>query len=545
MSRRLTYLCLAGLIVFAATLEVLSIRDKSLTQDEPWHFRYGANILNGDSSRFVDGTMPVTALNALPSKLADLTILSRYRGILGSVPTGRYVTVAFNILIALLVFSWGRCLYGEAAALLALALYVLSPNLIAHSRLITTDVYAAGMTLAVLFSLWRFTKHVSLSNGLLAAVVLGLSQVTKYICILLYPIAIILVGLRHGSALVNALSKRNLKTLRPNLRRAAGYVVLFIVINLLIINACFLFNRTFTPLDQYALRSDAFKRACASLGSLAKIPLPLPYPYLEGIDWGIYRTETGKGFGSMYLFGQLRKIGGFKGYYFFAFLFKVPLATQVLIVVALVAYIRRRRYYDFLKDEVFLLVPAIFFAIYFNFFFKLQIGIRHFLIVFPLLHLFCASLLKAGLPVSRRIKVTLAVLLCYQTISVLSYFPHYIPYFNELVWDRKQAYRILADSNIDWGQDRKYLERYLKQHPDAFVEKTEWRMKRLRERFERNHLKPQFPDSGKIIVSVNNLVGIHDPERYRWLRENYKPVDHIGYSYLIFEISPGDSLSPR
>ena len=29
--------------------------------------------------------------------------------------------------------------------------------------------------------------------------------------------------------------------------------------------------------------------------------------------------------------------------------------------------------------------------------------------------------------------------------------PH-IPYFNELLTDRKMAYHLLADSNLDWGQ---------------------------------------------------------------------------------------------
>ena len=27
-------------------------------------------------------------------------------------------------------------------------------------------------------------------------------------------------------------------------------------------------------------------------------------------------------------------------------------------------------------------------------------------------------------------------------------------------------------------------------------------------------------------------------ERYRWLRENFTPVGHIGYSYLLFRVTP-------
>ncbi|MBU1627740.1 hypothetical protein KKB18_10265 [bacterium] len=121
-------------------------------------------------------------------------------------------------------------------------------------------------------------------------------------------------------------------------------------------------------------------------------------------------------------------------------------------------------------------------------------------------------------------KTTIAALMIYLVISVLSYFPHYISYFNELVWDRKQAYKILADSNIDWGQNGWYLKQYKEKHPDAIVE-------------------PLSPKSGKIVVGVNQLVGATvDPERYRWLRENFKPANHIAYSYLVYEI-PSEALN--
>jgi hypothetical protein len=39
-------------------------------------------------------------------------------------------------------------------------------------------------------------------------------------------------------------------------------------------------------------------------------------------------------------------------------------------------------------------------------------------------------------------------------------------------------------------------------------------------------------------VAANDLVGIRDPERYRWLRENFSPVEHVGYSYLLFRVAP-------
>jgi hypothetical protein len=89
------------------------------------------------------------------------------------------------------------------------------------------------------------------------------------------------------------------------------------------------------------------------------------------------------------------------------------------------------------------------------------------------------------------------------------------------------AYRYLADSNIDWGQGEQGLDDYLAKAEESVV------------------LEPEEPVAGRIIVSVNFLVGLFDEENGRWLRENFTPVDHVGYSYLIFDISEEEILQLR
>jgi hypothetical protein len=108
-------------------------------------------------------------------------------------------------------------------------------------------------------------------------------------------------------------------------------------------------------------------------------------------------------------------------------------------------------------------------------------------------------------------------------VSVLSYYPHYIAYFNELVWDRKIAYKILADSNLDWGQSRDDLEKYQEGHPEAVY-------------------SPGEIQAGQLVVSVNDLVGVTaaGPQQYAWLRENFEPDGTIAYSYLIYNVSQND-----
>jgi hypothetical protein len=553
MSNTTRRVALIALLAFIGVFDFLSVRHNSLTYDEPMHFRYGAGILKGHSARFVDGTMPFTALNALPQLIANSEYSGVTRDTLGRVAAGRPVTILFALLLGYYLFKWTRELYGDLAGIFSLCIYAFSPTFIAHSGLITTDVYAAGMVTISTYYFWRFVNVGGWGRGALSALLLGISQLAKYSCLFLYPIFVLIVVVRYWSDLAAAVKAGARAQLGRYIVRFLKFAILFAVVSILVIDAGFLFNKPSTPLGQYKFRSESFKSMQSSLTALKSFRVPLAYPFLDGIDWGKYREETGKGFGSMYLFGKLRPVGGFKGYYFFAYLYKEPIAIHFLIVLALIFYVRNRRRYSFMRNELFLAIPVIVYGIYMNFLFKIQIGIRHYLVVFPFIYIFCGSLVSGWRGkeraepwvLGRKMRVAIAMLLAYLVISVLSYFPHYIPYFNELVWDRRQAYKILADSNIDWGQGLNYANDYVAKHPGTFLEEGLWYMKNYREKHMEEYLHPQFPDSGIIVVNVNNYVGIYHPHRYRWLRERYKPIGQVAYSYLVFRISPEDSMRMR
>ena len=199
----------------------------------------------------------------------------------------------------------------------------------------------------------------------------------------------------------------------------------------------------------------------------------------------------------------------------------MPIAAQLLFLAAIVAYLRRWRRFDFRRNEWILLCPLLFFVPYFIWIFRTQLGIRYTLMLFPLIYVFTGSLLAPPLARTRWRTAVLAVLVAYQVASVASYYPHFLPYFNELVRDRRQAYKILADSNLDWGQSTRYLDRWLKAHPEAIYHPDESR-------------------ADTLVVTANWLVGVFAPEKFRWLRENFEPDGHIAYSYLVYRISPQD-----
>jgi hypothetical protein len=288
---------------------------------------------------------------------------------------------------------------------------------------------------------------------------------------------------------------------------------------LLLINIGFLFNRSFTTFGEYQFRSDLFQQIQKATPALAKLPIPVPHPYLEGLDWVLMREQTGFGYGRIYFLGQLSENKGFPGYYFVAFVLKEPIATQIIIISALIAYILHKKYARFRQNELFLFIPMAFFALYFNFFYNAQIGIRFYLVIFPLLYVFAGSFFEGWQKYTLPQKAASYVLFGYLLVSTFSYYPNFLTYFNEIVWDRKTAYKYLADSNLDWEQGKLYLREYLTEHPQT-------------------DYAPLSIKPGTIVVSVNDLVGVTAaPAQYKWLRENFEPDDTIANEYLIYHIS--------
>jgi hypothetical protein len=512
-------------------LHITSLRHKGLTTDELLHYQYGDRVLHSSPRRTGatdSSTMPFSALHAMTSQslaiVANNSGLSVDKSWIAQIKRGRYATIALSLILAAYVFTWCYQLYGRQAALLSLSLYVFDPNFLAHGQLVTSDLAAALMTTLALYHFWQFLKLGGKGQAFLSAMTLGLSQLAKYSCVYLYPIflviALIYCSFRRAA---EATVSGPRHTVVNSLRHWSFVIALFIAVNILIINIGFRFDGFGTPLSKYTFKDALFKTLQAT-PIIANLPLPLPVPYLQGLDLCKVEEKMGQAWGNIYMAGKLRvnyhngTLRGFPGYYFYAALFKVPIATQVIFLAALFGYFWRRdkAASALRREEVFLIVPMLVYWMYFNFFFNAQIGIRHVLPVFALGMIFCGRFLAE--PESKLRNCAAVVLVSWVAASTLSYYPHFISYFNEFVLDRKLAYRRLADSNLDWRGNEWYLAEYLRRHPGTIVD-------------------PRKPQAGRIVVPVNALVGVNrDPEEYRWLREHFAPVDHIAYSFLVYDV---------
>jgi len=528
-----------GWLIICATLltgfmlmDVASLRHKGLTTDEPLHYQYGYRVLQGTPRRtgpLNASTMPFSTVNAMTS--GNLALFESMVGIpmdtswSGQMKRGRYATIAFCLLLGLYVVRWSYELYGRNGALLSLSLYVFDPNVLAHGQLVTADLPAALMTTVALYHFWQFLKLGGKRRAFFSAVTLGLSQLAKYSCIYLYPLFFAIAAIYCSTPSAGKTASINwCHHLFCGLRRWSIVVAFFAVVSIVAINLGFDFDGFGTPLSRYRVKDPFFKKLQAT-PIIGNLPLPLPVPYLQGLDLVKFEERMGEAWGNIYMAGKLRvnnhdgTLRGFPGYYFYAAFFKMPIATQIIFLLALVGYFSRRgqtQMQGLRREEIFLLVPILVYWIYFNFFFKSQVGIRHVLPVIILATIFCGRFLAS--PESKLRRYTAGFFVAWAAASTFSYYPHFISYFNEFVPDRKLAYQHLADSNLDWRGNEWYLAEYIRRHPDVIVD-------------------PRKPQAGRIVVPVNALVGVNrSPDEYKWLRDHFTPVDHIAYSYLVYDV---------
>src|SRR6185436_6824697 len=293
-----------------------------------------------------------------------------------------------------------------------------------------------------------------------------------------------------------------------HVKRGLQWGATFAIVVVALINAAYLFRGSFRSAATYQWESTAF-RAHATW----PVPIPLPRVFVQGLDYSSWLQETpdvARGYN--YVLGELNRDGRWYAFPLMVLL-KTPLAVFVLAALGLRSTAPP-------GAGALLGIPFAVVLVFFSLCVQPQLGIRYVLPAIPFLIL-AAARGAADLRSYRRVLVPL--LLLWQAGSTLSYHPHFIPYFNELIGRRVNAYRYLADSNLDWEDHGYSIAEFQRKHPEMDITIEPARGK---------------PVPGWILVGANGLVGIFEPERFRWLREGFVPVRQVAYAHLLYYIPP-------
>jgi hypothetical protein len=146
-------------------------------------------------------------------------------------------------------------------------------------------------------------------------------------------------------------------------------------------------------------------------------------------------------------------------YFPVAFVIKATLTTLIFLplIVYAIATGRLRGW----REILFLTVPpALYFCISMTS--KLNIGVRHILLVFIFIFVLAGGAAWGLIRSDRRWAWPIGALVLFHVVSSLRAFPtSYIPYANELWGGPANIHKYLTDSTTDWGQQLKGVKRYV------------------------------------------------------------------------------------
>ncbi len=482
----------------------------------------------------------------------------------------RWALIPILLLGGYWAYGLSRELYGVSAGFLCLLLWCSSPLVLGWGATMCPDAAAAAMGVAAVAALRKWLRAPVVSQAIIAGVCLGLLPLTKTtwsIAFGLWPLLWLLW------VVLNYWKKSDE---RARLSTSLRQLVLLLLVGLWTLNMGYFFEGTLRPLGQFRFQSrlltgyeslDDVPRDGANRFAgmwLAKVPVPLPAEFLQGIDTQRYDFERQL---PSYLRGQWADHGWWY-YYLYAMAVKVPLGTWCLLILAICVTILGRGWNAAWRDEMLVLVPGIAVLV----FVSSQTGFSmHSRYVIPALPFLLVWTSKVGrvfeigpLTHKRRvIAVVVLVALTWTVGSSLWTYPHSLSYFNELTGGPKGGGEHLLGSNVDWGQDLLYLRDWLDDHPDvtlhglalygsyptalAGIPETPhppWSLDADHAQHDSSGSANSLgPKPGWYALSVNRIYGRDG--RYRYFPDYFVPVGAAGYSISIFDITFEDANRAR
>lgn len=343
------------------------------------------------------------------------------------------------ILLALLLWQWGRELFGESVGLVLLLVSVLSPTTLAHGHLIKSDITSTLTYLWFVYRAWHFWRRPGTRTSLLLGLSVLLALLAKMSLMITGPLALLLVFFRL------------IRPPRAWFPTALAAVILIPYFGLL---AAYKFEvRRLTAQDLAEMRDN--EEFSPPLLVAARIFRLIPTP--THIQTSVRSLNFYSRYGApSYMLGEARSNGHW-AYYLLALAVKIPISIQILFLAGvLVAALRRER------RALVLLLPAL---VYLGFASQsdLQLGVRLVLPILPFAILLGGYAVRQALETSRG-QVALLALLGWLAGASAFIYPHGISYFNEWVGGPTHGSEYLVDSNLDWGQNLPDLARYLRRH---------------------------------------------------------------------------------
>ncbi len=410
---------------------------------------------------------------------------------------------------------WAARAYGSLAGIFAGFVYVLSPNLRAHGALMTMEtplwsfVAISTMCLCERFRtgkrFWAAASAVAAGTAFsmkFTAVALPFLFAAAFACREWYE------AKKRGEA---GMVRPAISSLTKATRFGIGFVALMILTNLVLTG----FARI-EPSERKGSHPWLESRFRPAIARYLETAIETPMP----VDWVGFATQMRhqRSGGPGYLFGEISN-HGWPQYYLVALAVKCPLT--VLIGILLRPFLARARGRP--EEWLIPLVSVAFLAVA-CLGSKRNYGFRYLLPLAPL-----AIVWLSGLTLSRAGRVVAAITVTASAWASFVSHPYELTYFNPLGGGRSGGHRILADSNLDWGQGLIAFRRLIDARPEladstlfAFgdIEPTAWGIAvkpyliDASDRFDQLPLHPGECRTRYLAISTSLVFGPWGPKGY-------------------------------
>jgi hypothetical protein len=492
----------------------------SATIDEPFHIACGMEwlakgtytyeLLHPPLARvamalgpYGKGLRPFSLPDAMDEGNAILYSAGNYRNNLAAARSGN---LPFFALACCAVFLWARRWFSQAAAAWAVLLFVSLPPILGHAGLATLDMACAATVAMALYAFLRCLEDPTWRRLVLFGASLALAFLCKFS-------SFASLGACFFCALVYVVLRRRGDTLKV------------VPWNHLLKRALIVSGVTFVLL--WAGYRFSFQPITAHGGP--SIPL-------AQIVRGIHQVEANNARGGdYYLLGKYSSTGW---WYFFpvAVGVKTPIGFLILAGCGIFAILFRPSTWQQRLTTIF---PVAILLVCMNS--DINYGVRHVLAIYPMLAVAGGYAMAEFFVLAKRKSRALLILPILLAIWVVvdSWMarPDYVAYFNEFAGTRPE--KILAESDLDWGQDLYRLSQRLKELRVDHVSIRYFGSAPL----EKAGL-PSYsilPDDasrghGYVAVSVRYLTLEYAKNgAFAWLRDR-TPLERIGRSIYLYKL---------
>ncbi len=560
-------IAVALLTLIAIGRIVFTYRVTSVAWDEPCHIAAGVEFIDKGTytlgpihpplSRVAIG-LPVYLAGGRIPKFSDENLMHHDYYEVGAriiydgghydrnLTLARLGVLPFFIVTTVLVFWWTRSLFGRLAALAAAVLFTTTPTILAFAGLAYTDMTTACTQFAALIAFAAWLRKPTRGRTVLFAVALGLALLSKMTTLLYLPAC--MAGILVCKWVVG---RRQESFEEKSARRGSKFqwlarigVVAAIVLVIMWGGYRFSIGHVQEDMGLSPQSMPSFQHFPGPVRSLARRAV------IE--DWAVPAPAFIKGFSIAWLLNDLRGPSSMLGttanggpwyFYFVALAVKAPLALLVLWVAgmcSLHAAIRRREWMP--------LVPAVavLMALIAATVVQYKEGVRHILVVFPLLAVVAGQgaaflwKLPGRWPVLGRTAVL--GLIAWQCVSSIAAGRDFISYFNALAGsDPSKIY--ITGCDLDCGQDVFRLAEEVRKRNITVLNIALWSSADIYQMGlpKLEILEPYRPVTGWVAISIRSLRFAHvfhksyPPDSFSWLNQ-YKPVQLVGRSIFLYYI---------